>query len=109
MKRNGWILFCVAVVGLVSLLPVDALSAVLRGRVLWANGTPAMGFEVKIVQASKDVAMAMTNENGLYAFFNITSPLKDFQVVVSDYHGVVARIRVNSVPADGRLPDITVR
>ena len=109
MKHNIWILFALFVCAIFYVVPVAAQPPFCRGRVQWANGVPAIGLEVKIVQGSHELAKTFTNEKGLYAFFSLQQPLVNFSIIVSDRNRVLGRTEVSRVGADGRVADIIVQ
>ncbi len=109
MKHITAILSVFVVLLILSPIPLAAQPPSCRGRVQWANGVPAIGLEVKIVQGSRELAKTFTNEKGLYAFFSLQQPLVNFSIIVSDRNRVLGRTEVSRVGADGRVADIIVQ
>jgi len=102
--------FLLFILVFVVLMSTDALaqSSSLRGKVRWVTGAPAIGLEIKLQQNDKVLAITYTNESGLYAFFNINTPLHGLLVIVSDSFRVLKEERITEVGPNGKLQDIAI-
>lgn len=81
---------------------------ILRGKVVWNSGAPAIGLEIQLRQNNRLLATTFTNESGRYAFFNINQSLHEFMVVVSDRKQILKQVQQITYPSDGIIPDITI-
>ena len=107
LKYKGVLLF-ILVIGLLLFTDALAQSPSLRGKVRWVTGAPAIGLEVKIQQNNRVVAITYTNERGLYAFFNINTPLHGVVVIVSDSYRVLKEKRITGDGSNEKIPDIVI-
>ena len=108
MLRYTFFFLLVCAIGILCATDAMVQESQLRGKVVWASGTPAIGLEVKVQANNRVLATAFTNENGLYAFFESTLPRREFTIVVADRNRILKEVRVAAPEGDGAIPVITL-
>lgn len=108
MQKCKGVLLFILVIGLLLSTNALAQSPSVRGKVTWVTGSPAVGLEVKIQKNNRVVAVTYTNAKGLYAFFNINTPLAGLVIVVSDGYRVLKEKRITGNGPNEKISDIVI-
>jgi hypothetical protein len=107
IKKLHWLLLmAVLTVGLGSVAHARTMS--LFGKISWATGAPVIGLEVKLAGDNRELAKTFTNDNGMYAFFDLPKPLQNVVITVSDRAGVLKQVHVEAPDPGGRVADIVI-
>ena len=100
------------VLAILNFFPTNTLgqhSLFVSGTVKWDTGTPAVGFEVRLVQAGVTKATTYTNQAGRYGFFGIGGQPSQYTLMVFSRDKMLKEMPLHNLPVGGHVPDIILK
>ncbi len=107
--RVGIAIFILAILNFFPPNTLGQRSLFVSGTVKWDTGTPAVGFEVRLVQHGVIRAKTYTNQAGRYAFFDVAGQPSQYALMVFFRDRMLKEIPLHNLPVGGRVPEIIIK
>ena len=101
----------IVILAILNLFSTNVLSSqilFISGTVKWDTGSPAVGFEVRLVKDGVIKATTYTNQAGRYGFFEIVGKPPEYTLMVFSKDRMLKEVPMPNVPVGGQVAEIKI-